>query len=34
LVGLVEPLSSGVGGGGFMLYYEAKAHGVTALVGR
>jgi len=33
-LGLVEPQSSGVGGGGFMLYYEAKSRAVTALDGR
>src|ERR1700687_2597154 len=34
MLGLVEPQSSGIGGGGFMLYYEAKSGGVTALDGR
>jgi gamma-glutamyltranspeptidase / glutathione hydrolase len=34
MLGLVEPQSSGVGGGGFMLYYEAKSATVTALDGR
>jgi len=34
MLGLVEPQSSGVGGGGFMLYYEAKTGVVTAIDGR
>jgi len=34
MLGLVEPQSSGVGGGGFMLYYEAKSGRVSALDGR
>ena len=34
MLGLVEPQSSGIGGGGFMLYYEAKSGVVTALDGR
>jgi gamma-glutamyltranspeptidase/glutathione hydrolase len=34
MLGLVEPQSSGVGGGGFMLYYEAKTGTVTAIDGR
>jgi gamma-glutamyltranspeptidase/glutathione hydrolase len=33
-LGLVEPQSSGVGGGGFMLFYEAKSGAVMALDGR
>jgi gamma-glutamyltranspeptidase / glutathione hydrolase len=34
MLGLVEPQSSGVGGGSFMLYYDARTHVVTALDGR
>jgi gamma-glutamyltranspeptidase/glutathione hydrolase len=34
MLGLVEPQSSGVGGGGFMLYYDAKSGAVTAIDGR
>ena len=34
VVGLVEPQSSGVGGGAFMTYYDAKTHKVTAYNGR
>jgi gamma-glutamyltranspeptidase/glutathione hydrolase len=34
MLGLVEPQSSGVGGGGFMLYYDTKSGVVTALDGR
>jgi gamma-glutamyltranspeptidase / glutathione hydrolase len=34
MLGLVEPQSSGVGGGGFMLYYDAKSRVVSALDGR
>jgi gamma-glutamyltranspeptidase/glutathione hydrolase len=34
MLGLVEPQSSGVGGGGFMLYYDAKQGSVAALDGR
>ena len=34
MLGLVEPQSSGVGGGGFMLYYEAKTGIVSAIDGR
>lgn len=34
MLGLVEPQSSGVGGGAFMLYYDAKTNVVTALDGR
>jgi len=33
-LGLVEPQSSGVGGGAFMLYYDAKTGRVTAYDGR
>ncbi len=34
MLGLVEPQSSGVGGGGFMLYYDAATKKVTAFDGR
>lgn len=34
VLGLVEPQSSGVGGGGFLLYYDAKADTVQAYDGR
>jgi gamma-glutamyltranspeptidase/glutathione hydrolase len=34
VLGLVEPQSSGVGGGGFISYYEARTHQVTAYNGR
>jgi gamma-glutamyltranspeptidase/glutathione hydrolase len=34
VLGLVEPQSSGLGGGAFMLYYDAKAKAVTAYDGR
>jgi gamma-glutamyltranspeptidase / glutathione hydrolase len=33
-LGLVEPQSSGLGGGAFMLYYDARTHAVTAYDGR
>ncbi len=33
-LGLVEPQSSGLGGGAFMLYYDAQTHAVTAFDGR
>jgi gamma-glutamyltranspeptidase/glutathione hydrolase len=33
-LGLVEPQSSGLGGGAFMAYYDAKTHEVTAYNGR
>jgi len=33
-LGLVEPQSSGVGGGAFMTYYDAKARNVTTYDGR
>lgn len=33
-LGLVEPQSSGIGGGAFMLYYDAKTGDVTAYDGR
>jgi gamma-glutamyltranspeptidase/glutathione hydrolase len=34
VLGLVEPQSSGLGGGSFMLYYDAKTRKVTAYDGR
>ena len=34
VLGLVEPQSSGLGGGAFMTYYDAKTHRVTAYNGR
>jgi len=34
VLGLVEPQSSGLGGGAFLLYYDAKTHRVTAYDGR
>lgn len=34
VLGLVEPQSSGVGGGGFLLYYDAAANSVQAYDGR
>jgi gamma-glutamyltranspeptidase/glutathione hydrolase len=34
VLGLVEPQSSGLGGGAFMVYYDAKAKKVTAYDGR
>jgi gamma-glutamyltranspeptidase / glutathione hydrolase len=34
VLGLVEPQSSGVGGGAFMLYYDAKAKAVQSYDGR
>src|SRR5882757_8947803 len=34
MLGLVEPQSSGVGGGSFMMFYDAKTNVVTALDGR
>lgn len=33
-LGLVEPQSSGLGGGAFMVYYDGKTHRVTAYDGR
>ena len=34
MLGLVEPQSSGLGGGGFLLYYDAATKKITALDGR
>ncbi len=34
VLGLVEPQSSGIGGGGFLLYYDAAANSVQAYDGR
>ena len=34
MLGLVEPQSSGVGGGSFMMYYDARTGTVSALDGR
>lgn len=34
VLGLVEPQSSGLGGGGFVLYYDAKNRKLTTLDGR
>jgi gamma-glutamyltranspeptidase/glutathione hydrolase len=34
VLGLVEPQSSGLGGGAFMVYYDARTHTVTAYDGR
>ncbi|WP_132385782.1 gamma-glutamyltransferase [Novosphingobium sp. PhB165] len=34
VLGLVEPQSSGLGGGGFMIFYDAKTKQVTAYDGR
>jgi gamma-glutamyltranspeptidase/glutathione hydrolase len=34
VLGLVEPQSSGLGGGAFMTYYDGKTHKVTAYNGR
>ena len=31
MLGLVEPQSSGLGGGSFMMYYDARTKQVTAL---
>jgi gamma-glutamyltranspeptidase / glutathione hydrolase len=34
MLGLVEPQSSGVGGGGFLLYYDARTGRVSSIDGR
>jgi len=34
MLGLVEPQSSGLGGGGFLLYYDAATKSITAFNGR
>ena len=34
VLGLVEPQASGIGGGGFLLYYDAAAGSVEAYDGR
>ncbi len=34
MLGLVEPQSSGLGGGGFLMYYHAKSGKITMLDGR
>jgi gamma-glutamyltranspeptidase/glutathione hydrolase len=34
VLGLVEPQSSGIGGGGFLVWYDAKAQTVTTIDGR
>jgi gamma-glutamyltranspeptidase/glutathione hydrolase len=34
VLGLVEPQSSGLGGGSFMMYYDAGTNKITALIGR
>jgi len=34
MLGLVEPQSSGIGGGGFLLYYDAASRGITVYDGR
>ena len=34
VLGLVEPQSSGVGGGAFLMYYDARTHKVSAYDGR
>jgi gamma-glutamyltranspeptidase/glutathione hydrolase len=34
VLGLVEPQSSGLGGGAFLSYYDARTHAVTAYDGR
>jgi gamma-glutamyltranspeptidase/glutathione hydrolase len=33
-LGVVEPHASGVGGGGFLLYYDARSRGITVYDGR
>ena len=34
VLGLVEPQSSGIGGGGFLMYYDAITHDITMMDGR
>ncbi len=34
MLGVVEPQASGVGGGGFLLYYDGATHAITAYDGR
>lgn len=34
MLGVVEPQASGVGGGGFLLYYDAPTRGITVYDGR
>jgi gamma-glutamyltranspeptidase/glutathione hydrolase len=34
VLGLVEPQSSGIGGGGFLMYYDAVTHDITMMDGR
>jgi gamma-glutamyltranspeptidase/glutathione hydrolase len=34
MLGVVEPQSSGLGGGGFLLYYDAATRGITVYDGR
>jgi gamma-glutamyltranspeptidase/glutathione hydrolase len=34
MLGVVEPQASGVGGGGFLLYYDGASHAITAYDGR
>jgi gamma-glutamyltranspeptidase/glutathione hydrolase len=33
-LGVVEPFSSGIGGGGFFVYYDARTHHVSTIDGR
>ncbi len=33
-LGVTEPFSSGIGGGGFFVYYDAKSHRVSTIDGR
>src|ERR1043165_4956154 len=34
MLGVVEPQASGLGGGGFLLYYDATTRGITVYDGR
>ena len=34
VLGVVEPQASGLGGGGFLLYYDATSHAITVYDGR